>query len=76
MRVINRQKLFTAMAHFSLGRKEIFGCRLISCFGIAGYIAERMDRASAGLSSSDQATAFEWRGFSGMRKDLIKLFMT
>jgi hypothetical protein len=35
-----------------------------------------MDRASAGLSSSDQATAFEWRGFSGMRKDLIKLFMT
>ena len=74
MRVINGEKLFTTLAHHSLGGEQIFGRGFVSDDWIRGDISRAIDCVCGAIASAaDKATAFVGISFTRVRDDFIQV---
>ena len=74
MRVVDRQQLFTALAHGPLGGEQIFRRGFISDQRIGRDVSQAIECSGfAVVRPADQAAAFSRSSFTRMRDYLVKV---
>ena len=74
--MVNRQKLFTTLANFSLGSEKVFGRGFVTDERIYRNIPGAIDCLSSAIgSAANQAAAFVGSGLTRMRDDFAKMIV-